>query len=96
MTKEEKKMLKPLLDPSRGDEMVSKISMDLMQAGPSGGEDSFVDAPFGNSNNNDFYYFDDYDKPKISGTYIRKEIKVGRNDPCPCGSGKKYKKCCLK
>jgi len=25
-----------------------------------------------------------------------KEIKVGRNDPCPCGSGKKYKKCCGK
>lgn len=22
--------------------------------------------------------------------------KVGRNDPCPCGSGKKYKQCCLK
>ena len=22
-------------------------------------------------------------------------VKVGRNDPCPCGSGKKYKKCCL-
>jgi len=21
--------------------------------------------------------------------------KLGRNDPCPCGSGKKYKKCCL-
>ena len=25
----------------------------------------------------------------------RTQIKVGRNDPCPCGSGKKYKKCCL-
>ncbi|MBQ8525535.1 MAG: preprotein translocase subunit SecA [Clostridia bacterium] len=25
---------------------------------------------------------------------VRKEEKVGRNDPCPCGSGKKYKKCC--
>ncbi len=25
---------------------------------------------------------------------IRKSQKVGRNDPCPCGSGKKYKKCC--
>ncbi|NLA58405.1 MAG: preprotein translocase subunit SecA [Firmicutes bacterium] len=25
---------------------------------------------------------------------IRRETKVGRNDPCPCGSGKKYKKCC--
>jgi preprotein translocase subunit SecA len=22
--------------------------------------------------------------------------KVGRNDPCPCGSGKKYKRCCLR
>lgn len=27
---------------------------------------------------------------------IVKEAKVGRNDPCPCGSGKKYKKCCGK
>jgi hypothetical protein len=26
--------------------------------------------------------------------YVRPEAKVGRNDPCPCGSGKKYKKCC--
>ena len=25
---------------------------------------------------------------------ITKEVKVGRNDTCPCGSGKKYKKCC--
>jgi uncharacterized protein YecA (UPF0149 family) len=22
--------------------------------------------------------------------------RIGRNDPCPCGSGKKYKKCCAK
>lgn len=27
--------------------------------------------------------------------YVRETPKVGRNDPCPCGSGKKYKKCCL-
>ncbi|MCF8085976.1 MAG: preprotein translocase subunit SecA [Desulfohalobiaceae bacterium] len=27
-------------------------------------------------------------------TYRRTERKVGRNEPCPCGSGKKYKKCC--
>jgi preprotein translocase subunit SecA len=25
---------------------------------------------------------------------VREAVKVGRNDPCPCGSGKKYKKCC--
>ena len=27
-------------------------------------------------------------------TVTRNQPKVGRNDPCPCGSGKKYKKCC--
>jgi preprotein translocase subunit SecA len=27
---------------------------------------------------------------------IKAEKDVGRNDPCPCGSGKKYKKCCGK
>ncbi|MCI8373718.1 MAG: SEC-C domain-containing protein [Lachnospiraceae bacterium] len=34
-----------------------------------------------------------YKEQKNSGT-VRKEKKIGRNDPCPCGSGKKYKKCC--
>jgi uncharacterized protein len=27
-------------------------------------------------------------------TFVRAEPKVGRNEPCPCGSGKKYKRCC--
>ena len=26
--------------------------------------------------------------------FVRKQTKVGRNEPCPCGSGKKFKKCC--
>ncbi|MFB3787054.1 MAG: preprotein translocase subunit SecA [bacterium] len=30
-----------------------------------------------------------------SRTVSRQQPKVGRNDPCPCGSGKKYKKCCM-
>ena len=42
-------------------------------------------------------------KQRKSPALMRKEMKkiykekwdVGRNDPCPCGSGKKYKKCCL-
>ena len=29
-----------------------------------------------------------------SQTVVKGPTKVGRNDPCPCGSGKKYKKCC--
>ena len=28
--------------------------------------------------------------------YVKEEPKIGRNDPCPCGSGKKYKNCCGK
>ena len=32
--------------------------------------------------------------PEWLGTVLQKGEKVGRNDPCPCGSGKKYKKCC--
>lgn len=32
-----------------------------------------------------------HEKPQ---TVVRQEPKVGRNDPCTCGSGKKYKKCC--
>ena len=31
----------------------------------------------------------------FSETFEREAPKVGRNDPCPCGSGKKFKKCCL-
>ena len=38
-----------------------------------------------------FYYGLPGDKP-----FVRTEKKVGRNEPCPCGSGKKYKKCCGK
>ncbi len=33
-------------------------------------------------------------QPRKVETIRRDEPKVGRNDPCPCGSGKKYKKCC--
>jgi peptide deformylase len=37
-----------------------------------------------------------YDHNIISKPLTRDNIKIGRNDPCVCGSGKKYKKCCLK
>ena len=33
-------------------------------------------------------------KEQKESTTVRKEKKVGRNDPCPCGSGKKFKQCC--
>lgn len=38
-----------------------------------------------------WYYVDG---KTVKAPFIRKDPKVGRNDPCPCGSGKKAKKCC--
>ena len=35
-----------------------------------------------------------YKEQKLSTTFRREGKKIGRNDPCPCGSGKKYKNCC--
>lgn len=38
-----------------------------------------------------------YEDGDVMGTTYRRETpKVGRNEPCPCGSGKKFKKCCGK
>ena len=34
--------------------------------------------------------------PRVAVPVVRDAPKGGRNDPCPCGSGKKYKKCCGK
>lgn len=41
-------------------------------------------------------FFATWRKDRQLGTSIRNEAKIGRNDDCPCGSGKKYKKCCAK
>ncbi|ABR46519.1 heat shock protein DnaJ domain protein [Alkaliphilus metalliredigens QYMF] len=37
----------------------------------------------------EFLGYSEYQEP-----HVREEPKIGRNEPCPCGSGKKYKKCC--
>ena len=39
---------------------------------------------------------DRHDLGEVAGEapVVREGPKVGRNDPCPCGSGKKHKKCC--
>ncbi len=35
-------------------------------------------------------------KKRAAGTVVKDGASVGRNDPCPCGSGKKYKNCCMR
>ena len=44
------------------------------------------------------YYQDEFGRTTPENKYLKKEISekdIGRNDPCGCGSGRKYKKCCL-
>ncbi len=48
-------------------------------------------ATFTKEDGNWFFVSGEPPKPK---TVVREAPKVGRNDPCPCGSGKKFKKCC--
>lgn len=43
--------------------------------------------------NGEWLYSEGYLRPT---TVVRETKKVGRNEPCPCGSGKKYKQCCGK
>ena len=39
-----------------------------------------------------WYFYDG--NPPTPKQFVRESPKIGRNAPCPCGSGKKYKKCC--
>ena len=57
--------------------------------------DDWEDEPFDDE-------YSDYDNgfylpepEELQQPFVRTEVKIGRNDPCPCGSGKKYKKCCM-
>ena len=43
--------------------------------------------------NDGAWYYDGF-VPSKGHTVRRETPKIGRNDPCPCGSGRKYKKCC--
>ncbi|MGQ0752307.1 MAG: SEC-C metal-binding domain-containing protein [Betaproteobacteria bacterium] len=38
---------------------------------------------------------DEDESDDVPAPYVREAPRIGRNEPCPCGSGKKYKKCCL-
>jgi len=84
------------LDPSWPKEPLSDETKDeLLQwmiAGAARAYRQFADdrREFAREFDQDEFHEDDY----YPETYVRLEPKVGRNEPCPCGSGKKFKKCC--
>lgn len=61
--------------------------------------DMILNNQFLNPNNvfeikNAYRDYVDYTHVNYTGPYVREERKIGNNEPCKCGSGKKYKKCC--
>ena len=96
--------LKALLDKTNKKDDVEFIDMANL---PEGIEITDIDIQFLLDLNIEYQYqmIKDYDEFKYSHLTkkereadiqpVRTEPKIGRNEPCPCGSGKKYKNCCI-
>ena len=56
--------------------------------------DDYLDDDFDGDEYGEDELGEDEGYPESVSTIVRDHEKIGRNDPCPCGSGKKYKKCC--
>jgi len=77
------------------EKMVTEYTLEMMTSMISGKKPS----KYLEEDEDDFFFDDDYDDYEYVQPVkqiVRTAPKVGRNDPCPCGSGKKYKKCCLR
>jgi len=91
---------RPLLDTEEGEDMVFPI----MLYGTEAGWEQLRDDPALENRHEEFVAalgdsviaIMDWWLPsrKAKATLRREEPKIGRNDPCPCGSGKKFKQCC--
>ena len=56
---------------------------------------SFVEELKKTERNEELKFFKEMKIDPTERQLSRKPPRVGRNEPCPCGSGKKFKKCCL-
>ena len=89
------------VDPQWPKEPLTKEKSDeLLQWMLAGAARAYAQLADARRENADAVYDDDLegedfdDDEYYPDTYVRPAPKIGRNDPCPCGSGKKYKKCC--
>jgi len=110
MNRQLKRSVKEVLDELKEDEDYSFISEEDVYSleGWVGGffyeEDDGDEYPFDEDDENEMEgerfmrsFLNEYmGNQNLMNVPFRRESFVGRNDPCPCGSGKKYKKCCLR
>ena len=76
-------MRTPLLTPESDDDTESELIDD------DGSDEAFCpECAAGGHDPNDALH-------SMTAPPVSRERKIGRNDPCPCGSGRKYKRCCI-
>ncbi|MBL4776079.1 MAG: preprotein translocase subunit SecA, partial [Mariprofundus sp.] len=89
-------LFETMLDKVREETMLAlhRVQVELDQAdGQSEGQvEALVEEPQESAPVN-YNLGQEEEEPQATQTYKREQPKVGRNDPCPCGSGKKYKQC---
>src|SRR5690625_1590454 len=76
------------------DEVIQYLASLGVEFKDDGERRSFFDNIAGIVNNTRHFKFRGHKESELKTKTVVREIKVGRNDPCPCGSGKRYKKCC--
>ncbi len=87
-------ILQQVMKGTRRDEMVKYLMSFDVEFKNEADQRAFFDNIAGIVNNTRHFKFRGHKESELKTKTVVKEIKVGRNDPCPCGSGKKYKKCC--
>ncbi|NMB41156.1 MAG: DnaJ domain-containing protein [Firmicutes bacterium] len=92
-----KKMLKSYLKKATHYTAMLPLLLDLDELYDDDDEGDEIAGFFDEDDGVDDFFVDDFDpfgSFEPQQPYVREHPKIGRNDPCPCGSGKKYKKCC--
>jgi Uncharacterized protein conserved in bacteria len=86
LTPEEERRNKEMLDDLKNNPIFKKFSEMMRDGGLPQNKDNNLNEEYLNEVNN---------YPPLPNTRTKPTVKIGRNQLCPCGSGKKYKKCCL-
>ncbi|WP_031545332.1 Rho termination factor N-terminal domain-containing protein [Salinicoccus luteus] len=87
-------LLQLIMQGSKRDEILQYLMSLNVEFGNVEAQRGFFDMIAGIVENTRHFKYRGHKESELETQTVVKEVKVGRNDPCPCGSGKKYKKCC--
>ncbi|MCG1009855.1 SEC-C domain-containing protein [Salinicoccus sp. ID82-1] len=89
-------LLQLIMQGAKRDEVVKYLMTLNVEFSSADAQRAFFDNIAGIVENTRHFKYRGHKESELKTQTVVNEVKVGRNDPCPCGSGKKYKKCCGK